>query len=115
MGRDRSFLFTRFTRSRRKGFSLEVLLNERRSGEWVFRRDERITLPRRRTLLESAWGVPVLAPEIGLLYKAKDPRGRDELDFMALLPHLNQKQCYWLWDAVSLVHPGHPWLGALSL
>src|SRR3972149_231971 len=43
------------------------------------------------------------------------PPPHDELDFLALLPHLAEKQRYWLREAISLVHPGHPWLTQLSL
>lgn len=87
------------------GFALEVLLNERTSTDWVFRRDQRITLPLRKAILKSDWGIPNLTPEIVLLYKAKDPRDRDQLDFQALLPHLTAKQSYWLREAISLCHP----------
>ncbi|MDQ5834598.1 MAG: hypothetical protein M3550_16335 [Actinomycetota bacterium] len=100
--------------ARSSGFDLEVLLDERSGRDWVFRRDPRVTLPLSSLAVESDWGLPVLVPEIVLLYKAKNPRDRDELDFQTLPPHLTQKQSYWLWEAISLVHPGHPWLGPLS-
>src|SRR3989304_730045 len=92
------------------GFNLEVLLNERSGRDWVFSREPRITMPLRRCAQQSAWGLPTVVPEVILFYKAKGLRPHDELDFLALLPHLTAKQCYWLWEAISLVHPGHPWL-----
>ena len=107
------------------GFNLEVLLNERSSHDWIFSREPRITMPLRRCAQQSAWGLPTVVPEVILFYKANLPawrdsarpdlRPNDELDFLALLPHLTEKQCQWLWEAISLVHPRHPWLTQLSL
>jgi len=107
------------------GFNLEVNLNKRSGRDWVFSREPRITMPLRRCAQQSAWGLPVVVPEVILFYKANPPawrdltrpdlRPHDELDFLALLPHLTEKQCYWLREAISLVHPGHPWLTQLSL
>jgi hypothetical protein len=102
-------------RARSAAFELEVLLNERTRTDWVFRRDPRVTLPLRSLAVKSPWSIPTLAPEVVLLYKAKSPRPKDELDFQTLLPHLTERQRYWLWEAISLTHPGHPWLGPLSL
>ena len=79
------------------------------------RRDPRITLPLRSLAVDSPWSLPVLAPEVVLLYKAKDPRPKDELDFATLLPHLTQTRAFWLRDAISLVYGEHPWLGPLSM
>ncbi|MCH7836586.1 MAG: hypothetical protein IH864_06940, partial [Chloroflexi bacterium] len=73
---------------------------------------------------QSSWGLPTVVPEVILFYKAtayfaveelKNRRPQDEPDFLALLPHLNEKQCKWLREAISLVHPGLPWLTQLSL
>ena len=87
------------------GFSLDIQLNERSSVDWVFSREPRITVPLRRCVRQSGWGLPTLAPEVILFYKAKEPRSHDEFDFLALLPHLTEKQRHWLREAISLVHP----------
>ncbi len=60
-------------------WELELLLMETANGRWVFRRDPGITLPLDRIGLERD-GIPYLAPEIPLLYKAKEPREQDEAD-----------------------------------
>jgi hypothetical protein len=58
----------------------------------------------------TADGIPYLAPEIQLFYKAKAPRSKDETDFTATLPILTEPQQQWLSYALSLVYgPGHPW------
>ena len=104
------------------GFNLEVLLNERSGRDWIFSREPLVTMPLRRCAQQSAWGLPTVVPEVILFYKANPPawrdlprpdlRPHDELDFLALLPHLTDEQRAWLRNAISLV--GHPWLTQLS-
>ncbi len=91
---------------------LEVLLNEADAGEWKFRRDPRVSRPLSGMGLSVA-GVPVLAPEIVLLYKAKAPRPRDEKDFRNASGRLVPEQRRWLRAALETVHPGHPWIEEL--
>ena len=97
-----------------QGFGLDIQLNERSDSDWILRREPRITMPLSRCARQSAWGLPTLVPEVILFYKAEEPRPHDELDFLALLPHLTEKQRRWLREAISLVHPDHPWLPQLS-
>jgi len=96
------------------GPTLELLLNERAGADWVFRRDPAIRLPITRALRATASGLPALAPEIVLLYKAKAPRAHDNADFAATCPFLTTAERAWLADAIAHGHPGHPWLGALE-
>lgn len=107
------------------GFDLEFNLNERSGRDWVFSREPRITLPLSHCVQQSAWGLPTVVTEVILFYKAHPPawrdaprpalRRRDERDLLALRPHLTREQRSWLVEAISLVHPGHPWLARLSL
>ena len=107
------------------GVHLDIQVNERSGRDWIFSREPRITLPLRRCAQQSPWGLPTAGPEVILFYKANPPRWRDglrpalrrrdERDFLALLPHLTEEQRSWLRDAISLVHPGHPWLPQNSL
>lgn len=96
------------------GFSLDIQLNERSGNEWVLSWEPRVATSLHRGAQRFAWGVPTVVPEVLLYYKSKDPRPHDEFDFLALLPHLAEKQRYWLREAISLVHPGHQWLTQLS-
>ena len=95
-----------------QGFGLDVQLNDRSAEEWILNRDPDITLPLGRCVRQSAWGLPTAVPEVLLFYKASEPRRRDKLDLLALLPHLTDEQRDWLRNAISLV--GHPWLTHLS-
>jgi hypothetical protein len=80
---------------------------------WVFRRDATIRLHPASLISRTADGIPYVQPEVVLLFKAKVVRPKDELDFAAVLPHLDGNRRLWLRDALTLVHPGHAWLGSL--
>jgi len=90
---------------------LEVLLNERRGEEWVFRRNQSVTRPLAKVAMQSALGIPFLSPEVVLLYKAKAPRAHDIADFEELRGLLDQERRSWLKWAIAACHPDHPWLG----
>lgn len=93
---------------------LEVLLNEADGTHFRFRRDPAITLDLDRAFLHTDTGVPVLAPEITLLYKAKHAAlAENAADFRTALPHLDRGRRAWLRDSLERVHPGHEWLRAL--
>lgn len=79
-------------------FEFEVMLVERTGRE-------RIHHP-------GPWGLPTVAPEVVLAYKAEypTPRPHDDEDFQALLPTLDDAQRTWLRGALS---EGHPWLARL--
>ncbi|MBA4179224.1 MAG: hypothetical protein C0506_01410 [Anaerolinea sp.] len=98
----------------KQGFGLEIVLNRRAGDDWVLSRKRDLTVPLRRCVEQSPWGLPTVVPEVILFYKARDHRPHDELDFLALLPHLAEGQRRWLREAISLAHPGHPWLAPLS-
>jgi hypothetical protein len=91
------------------GAKIELLLNERRGASWVFRRDTSIELPIERAILH-AHNIPVLAPEIVLLFKSKAPRQVDEADFSAALPTLGDDSRKWLRSALTLMDSQHPWV-----
>lgn len=93
----------------------EVLLQESDAKTWRFRREPIISLPLSELGLRSEFGIPILRPEVVLLYKAKSPRPKDEEDFIALLPALGHAQAAWLGEALDRCHPGHPWRARLNL
>jgi hypothetical protein len=89
---------------------LQVMLDESSGTDWVSRRDARIRRPVASLGSVTADGIPYLASEIQLFYKAKGMRRKDETDFSAVLPALTQPQREWLADAIALAcGPGHPW------
>lgn len=92
---------------------VEVLLNEADGGRLVFRRNRTITLPLDRAFLRSADGLPFLAPEVVLLYKANHAEENGP-DFQAAWPELDSLGRGWLREALGTLRPDHPWLARLS-
>jgi hypothetical protein len=82
--------------------------------DWLFRRDNRIRRPV-TTLFGRASrpGLPVLAPEVQLLYKNGSHREKDADDFVSALPHLAVDERNWLRDALRATRPDHDWIGRL--
>ncbi|MEU5399799.1 amino acid transporter [Streptomyces sp. NPDC005963] len=94
-------------------WSLQLMLDEVEGTQWVSRRTLAIRLPIDRLGRTSAAGLPYLAPEVQLFYKAKATRDKDETDFEAVLPLLDATARAWLADAIKVVAPHHPWLRRL--
>jgi hypothetical protein len=92
----------------------QFFLNEAEGGIWISRRDPRIRLHVRELAQRNADGVPVVAPEVQLLYKARHGQKKDEHDFELVEPHLRGARRGWLREALELVHPGHRWIKALA-
>ena len=82
-------------------------------SEWVFRRNPEIRMPISRMGFHPLWGLPYLAPEIVLLFKAKHLEVRDRIDFEHAIPALSVDARRWLRDAIEKTHPGHEWLNTL--
>ena len=53
-------------------------------------------------------GMPILVPEIVLLYKAHELTEKDEADFRSALPHLTPSLKAWLLGALDEIRPAHP-------
>ncbi len=93
---------------------LQIMVDDAENGLWRYRRDARIRRP--VVALDgpaSGDGQRVLAPEVQLLHKSRNPRPKDEADLLAVRPSLSPTRKRWLKEALSLVAPGHPWLGCL--
>ena len=100
---------------RADGYDLDVQLNRRADGDWVFCEQPRIVLPLARCITPSSWTSRTLAPEATLFYKATgEMRPRDAADFSSLLPVLDRQQRGWLRDALRQLYPEHPWIPVLS-
>jgi hypothetical protein len=96
-------------------WTFEVLLEVHDSDRsWRYRRDARITAPLAKFGLRSADGIPYVAPEVALLYKAKGHDiSKNAADFDATVPRLDSEARTWLSSALEIAHPEHPWLAAL--
>ena len=54
--------------------------------------------------------IPILVPEIVLLYKAHEQKENDAADFRAVLHHLSPRSRSWLPRALNESAPHHPWI-----
>ena len=91
-------------------WTLQLMVIDASSDQWIFRRATQIRGSFSTLGRMNKEGIPYLAPEIQLLYKAKGLRPKDEADFARTLPALDQKSRHWLAQTLALVHPDHPWL-----
>jgi hypothetical protein len=94
-------------------YLLDVFREPHDGSTWICRRDETIRLPYSEIICYSADGIPYLAPELVLLFKAKHARQKDQADFDATVPQLTPTQRDVLAELLARVHPGHQWLAAL--
>lgn len=96
------------------GDSLEILLNESKGKDWIYRRNSAITYP-----LDSVWcctstGIPFLNPEVVLLYKSKNTRKKDHQDFLNVKELIDDPVKKWLQNAIYLRDPSHEWIRLLE-
>jgi hypothetical protein len=95
-------------------WDFEVLLEDHHDGSWQFRRDHRVTLPLERFGALSPDGIPHVALEVALLYKASHLEiPKAVADFDAALPALAADRRMWLAEAIAAGSPAHPWLARL--
>jgi hypothetical protein len=94
-------------------WEFQLMVVEPNDREWVFRRDARIRGPR-DSMMQTIDGLPVLAPEIQLLYKSNNPDlAKNDHDFRLALPLLQESQRAWLSANLALLYGEHPWLPIL--
>ena len=92
-----------------QAWKLELMLDESEGDFWVYRRDPRVRRNLQSLVYHSSKGIPYLAPEVQLLYKAKHARPRDELDFKSVVPHLSGEARSWLHQSLVRTLPLHSW------
>jgi hypothetical protein len=92
----------------------QFMVVDTENGAWLFRRDPRIRGPL-STLMVNVRGLPVLAPELQLLYKSKQPgRPKDKQDFIETVPALDDTQRARLVSWMTEIDGAHPWLKHLA-
>jgi hypothetical protein len=94
-------------------YLLDVFREPHDGQMWVCRRDETIRLPYSKIIHCTPDGIPYLAPELVLLFKAKHARTKDQADFDATIPLMTPAQRTALAGLLARVHPGHRWLANL--
>jgi hypothetical protein len=94
-------------------YLVDVFREPHDGDTWSCRRDETIRRPYGEIIQHTHDGIPYLAPELVLLFKAKAVRRKDQADFDVTVPHLTAAQRAALAELLARVHPDHPWLAGL--
>lgn len=92
---------------------LQIMLMDHDEKNWIYRRKRDICLPKDDIFMMTGQGYMYLKPEIQLLFKAKAPRKKDEMDFLKTLPRLSDDARAWLHSALRACDPQHPWLNSV--
>ncbi|MFI1830910.1 amino acid transporter [Streptomyces sp. NPDC020412] len=93
---------------------IQLMLDEAEGDEWVSRRCEQVRRPiASLTAPRGRDGVPYLAPEVQLFYKAKSPRPKDTQDFEETRPYLTPHQRAWLHESLTHAYGPTRWHEAL--
>ncbi|MFF8693663.1 nucleotidyltransferase domain-containing protein [Streptomyces sp. NPDC015144] len=95
-------------------FLFDVFREPHDGGMWICRRDPELRLPYDEIIECTPDGIPYLAPEAVLLFKAKAARPKDRADFRGVLPLLDPARRHRLSAWLERVHPGHVWLTELT-
>lgn len=94
-------------------FRLDVFRDPHDGETWICRRDPRLTRPYSTLIRTTPDGIPFMAPEVVLLFKAKHDRDKDRADLAVCLPAMSDAEKEWLAVAIEMVHPDHPWLATV--
>lgn len=92
---------------------LEILLNENKDDQWCFRRNLNIMMPLSVVKIIADNGIPILNPAICLLFKSKNSREKDEIDFENVTGKLESYQRKWLKDAIMMMDREHKWVSEI--
>jgi hypothetical protein len=95
-------------------YLLDVFREPHDGETWICRRDESIRLPFSEVIQHTPDGIPYLAPELVLLFKAKHARPKDKADFDRAVSRLSGAQRARLASLLARVHPDHQWIARLA-
>lgn len=93
---------------------IEVLLTDKQDGEILFRRDPDIRMSIQDAIRTDQSGRKYIAPELQLLYKAKEKRDKDQHDFSVAMLEFSDQQKDWLLKALMKHHPTSSWISNLN-
>lgn len=89
---------------------IEILLIDRTKSEVLFRRNPEIRMPLNEFKQIDRIGRPFVAPSWQLLFKAKDPRPKDNDDFLKHAPNLSENGKLWLLSSLRIHQPKSLWI-----
>lgn len=95
-------------RSGSRRWDMEVMLDASDGDFWVFRRNATIRRPIAEIVRRNRDGIPHLAPEVQLLYKARLVTRKDQADFDKTSPRLDCAARVWLSECLRRQCRGTP-------
>ena len=98
---------------RSSAFEFDLFTENVVEANWHYRRDARVSLPVAAVTTTSRAGIPVVRPEVQLLYMARSTEPKNQQDFAAARRSLTAGATAWLAGALELAHPGHRWIQEL--
>ena len=103
-------------RTEDSAWQLQLMLLDTDADQWVLKRDPTLRGPIDSLGRRTASGIPYLAPEIQLLYKAHSKTlEKDEADFQVAVPLMEDSACTWLLECLEKRFPdGHTWIEELK-
>ena len=94
---------------------LDVFREPWEGDTWVCRRDPALRRPVAEAIEHTRDGIPYLAPELVLLFKAKHAAARRiRRTWRERCRSSSRPGGSWLGDALRLVHPGHEWIALVE-
>lgn len=97
-----------------QGLNFDLLLTPSEGNKWICRRKRSLTLPLEKVVASSANDLPILIPEIVLLFKGKYLEEKDQKDFESTLPRLTENSKMWLKNSLELCYgTQHQWIAKL--
>jgi len=101
-------------KARRDGCEFDLFFEDVERGEWAFRRDPTLRRPIGAVTQPTTSGLPVVRPEVQLLYMAGHAEPKNHADLLAARPDLDEAARTWLRASLRHVAPAHPWLADLD-
>lgn len=100
--------------ARATGIEFDIFAETVEGETWHFRRDERVSRPVSEVIMLSASGIPIVRPEVQLLYMAKAMEVKNIGDFERSRPRLDHDSVRWLAASLTKTLPDHDWIRALQ-
>lgn len=93
---------------------IEILLTDRVGDYVIYRRDHAVTMSIHDFKRMDDNGRLYVNPIWQLLFKSKNPREHDELDFRNYLQVMTDNERKWLLQQLNHAEPNSPWIGELD-
>lgn len=92
-------------------WSFQIMINDSKNNQFIYKRDPSILFDIEKFTWKAKDEIPFLAPELQLLYKAKDRREKDDLDFQQCMSLMAEDKRKWLIEKITKCFSSeHPWV-----